>query len=261
MIITNLSTSNISFIGKSHVAYEVSPNGGSLNIINGEIPDTEIQALIAKGAISVSGFEKVDSIINLGSLISGEDPNNSWLGTADGASQYVTSRSGLSDRVLGSTGSFGDYLKSVVVVVNSSANSQVILKDGAPTTLLSSGVTHASTASTTTVISSSINTSAITVNQYAGYILRIAGQARRIVSNPASAAGSVNAFTLDHALQAVPGLGVAFSVESIGQSFELIPTGVPAGTYSIPLGLKSANGGWKVTTDIGVTLVATGKFT
>lgn len=52
MIITNISTSNIIFSG----SYSVAPNGGTLSVANGEIPDVQIAALINKGYITVTGW-------------------------------------------------------------------------------------------------------------------------------------------------------------------------------------------------------------
>lgn len=52
MIITNISTSYINFAS----GYTVAPNGGTLTVVNGEIPDVQIASLINRGYITVTGW-------------------------------------------------------------------------------------------------------------------------------------------------------------------------------------------------------------
>lgn len=48
-----------------------------------------------------------------------------------------------------------------------------------------------------------------------------------------------------------------------GSAITVLPNspGAGIGTYTIPLGIQSANGGWYVTTAAGVSVVAVGQFT
>lgn len=56
MIITNVSTSNLTFVSHNFQTYNVTPNGGTITVGNGEIPDSQIGALLAKGMITVTGW-------------------------------------------------------------------------------------------------------------------------------------------------------------------------------------------------------------
>jgi hypothetical protein len=49
--------------------------------------------------------------------------------------------------------------------------------------------------------------------------------------------------------------------DGTGSAFYVLPDNVASvGTYPIPLGLRSASGGWKITTGAGVAVVAVGSF-
>jgi hypothetical protein len=56
MIITNTSSTALIFISKTNVTYTVDPNGGSISVVQGEIPDLQISILTAKGAITTTGW-------------------------------------------------------------------------------------------------------------------------------------------------------------------------------------------------------------
>lgn len=43
-------------------------------------------------------------------------------------------------------------------------------------------------------------------------------------------------------------------------SYTIVAANTPIGVYSIPLGIKSANGSWKITTGAGASVVAVGEF-
>lgn len=43
-------------------------------------------------------------------------------------------------------------------------------------------------------------------------------------------------------------------------SYPLVPANTPIGVYSIPLGIKSSSGPWKITTGAGATVLAVGEF-
>lgn len=43
-------------------------------------------------------------------------------------------------------------------------------------------------------------------------------------------------------------------------SYTICAANTPIGVYSIPLGIKSARGAWKITTGAGATVLAVGEF-
>lgn len=62
MIITNTSSSNITFVSTTFKTYEVLPNGGTLVVGNGEIPDSQISSLVARGSITVTGWPQGSAV-------------------------------------------------------------------------------------------------------------------------------------------------------------------------------------------------------
>jgi hypothetical protein len=246
------------------------PISGTVTVSGGgSLTDTQLRAtpVPISGTVSVSGGGGLTDTqlratavpVSFASYISGEDPVNDVMKVVSGGSMYENLLGSQSDAVLGTTGAVGDYLERLVVKIFTSANSAVSLKDGTPAASVTS-TTHASTASTTTVINSAIISGTITTDQYVGYLLRINGAVRRITANN-SGTGAVHAFTLDHALPSAPSTSVAFTIETYGLSFEILPAGAPVGTQILNLGLKSLYGAWSISTDSGVSVLACGKFT
>lgn len=197
--------------------------------------------------------------VDLTTTLSGENQSDDWIAVESGATQRSVVLAGKNDQLIGLIGEVGHYLKRIKAVVTTSANSQVVIKDGTPTAAITSA-THASTACTTTVINTATITAALATNQYAGYILRIAGQARRIVSHPSTAGNAVAALTLDHALSAIPGTAITFTIDDFSNVYELLPAGMAVGTYEILIEERATGPGWRITTDSGVSVIATGKF-
>lgn len=56
MIITNVSSSNITFISSNFQTYNLAPNGGTITVGAGEIADSQISSLLNKGLITVVGW-------------------------------------------------------------------------------------------------------------------------------------------------------------------------------------------------------------
>lgn len=179
------------------------------------------------------------------SLDSGEDESRDWRKTVNGAAQNFTVRSGTS-RILGvSGGQPGDYIATVIPVIRTPANSQIILQDIGVASLVT-GTTGAS-GTTTSVSVASI--AGLTQDQYKDHVLNVAGFPPRVIT--AHSASPVTSFSVDHAYATAPGTGLAVSIENIDGSFELLPAGVTGPVAAITVNKESV-GGWKVSSDIGV---------
>lgn len=215
------------------------------------------------------------SSVALSALISGEDQLNNWLQIADGAWQYYNVDpvqiggilSPNTNRILGNVGAVGDYIKSLVLNVTSNTASAVYLQDGIGTNQLSGSAGTNPTGNTTLAVTASSTTAA--ANAYAGSIATVTytptggGSTtfkRRIVSHAAFSAATALSFTVTHNLPAGATI-TAWTVEPASTSFELVPPTMAVGIYTLPLGLKSTLGGWRLSIDSGVLVLATGKFT
>lgn len=214
-------------------------------------------------------------MVGLSTLISGEDQTNNWLQTADGGWQYYNvdppSIGGITspntNKILGTAGAAGDYLKTLVLNVVSNTTSAVYLTDGVGTNQLSGTAGTNPPGTTTLTVTATATTAA--ANAYAGSIVSVtytptSGAStvfkRRIVSHAAFAAATSLAFTVTHALPAGATI-TAWAVEPALTSFEVVPYNMAVGVYTLPLGIKSTVGGWRLSTDSGVLVLATGKFT
>lgn len=77
-----------------------------------------------------------------------------------------------------------------------------------------------------------------------------------------SAGGAVGD-QLDVLVCTCTGAGVTNTVsikDGSGSSIPIVPTAAPAGVYTVTIGARSVNGGWKVTTAATVTVLAVGSF-
>lgn len=200
-------------------------------------------------------------------------PNTTFLVDQNAQAAVASATIGLAwpfaynaDQVLGTTGDVGDYLKCLLVTVRDPNFSQVILRDGDGADTLSM-LTHGSTACLTNAIVTQSSFSG-TASLYNGQIFRISYQPtgynaafsikRKVVGHTTGASSTL---FLDHPLPSVPGTAVACYLEAAQPvAYEVVPNGLAAGTYMIPVGMRSVNGAWKVSVDIGVQVVAVGFF-
>lgn len=65
-----------------------------------------------------------------------------------------------------------------------------------------------------------------------------------------------------HAIVAVVATAATSTISILdgATSISLMAANTPIGTYVIPLGLRSANGAWSVTTGAGVSVIGVGRF-
>lgn len=215
---------------------------------------------------------------SLATLISGEDQTNNWLKTSDGGQQYYIFSPApnavaggavpLSDQIVGTVGSGGDYLKSIVFKVDSATNAAVFLQDGNLTDPVS-GTTGTDPAGTTTVALTASASFSATANQYRGFVLLVtytptgsAGSVtvpRKIVTHAAVSASTAVSFVVTHNLPAGATV-TAWSVLPLSAR-EILPFNAVVGTTSVTFGKVSTNGGWRISVDSGVQVECIGKFT
>jgi hypothetical protein len=217
-------------------------------------------SLLVKSGAVAGAVEGVPLYTSSATLAAGENQDRDWQAVANGADQVLSVQSGMLDALLGVTGAAGDFLHHVDVYITDSTKSQVVIRDGVTAPSLSL-TTHASTASTTTVINTATNPAAVTADQYKGSLLKVGGEYRRILTHTAFAANAVNTYTLDRALSAAPGTGVAFVIEDRRYVWELIPNGMTAAAMQWDCQFRSYQAGWRLTTEAGVRLRAVGDFT
>jgi hypothetical protein len=220
-------------------------------------------------------------------LLSGEDQANDWLKVVTGANGYVTFRPtlpgdtttyGIANGSLGqpvsATGVSGDYLERVILSVSNPSNSRTFLQDGNVYNYTSAGTGTAFT--NTTTVNFGMGSTALTatqalplVNQFLIATYTVLGfqvlLARRILAATATAGSSPNLYTtltIDSAT--VAGAAATAMVTTAGAAFispllEILPTGAQ-GSDSLQLTMRSVNGGWRVFTDSGVSVVLVGRF-
>ncbi len=212
----------------------------------------------------------------LATLMAGEDPLRGWQAVEDGATQgyhliptpTATGGDMPSERLLGTTGNVGDYLKDLHLQVRNNTNAAVFLSQDGDAPIASGTAGTAPSASTTVAVTASANVTA-TQNQYAGRIVKITyiptGGAsaivlkRRITAHAAFAATTALSFTVSHAVPAGAAI-TAWQLEP-ASSFEVIPYNTPVGRLPCHFGERSVYGGWRVHADSGVDVHATGNFT
>ena len=227
--------------------------------------------------------------IGLSSLISGEDQAMNWIYTASGANVYQNFRAlSLSDTGtfpvnyssnglgIGLSGQVGDYLERIVATVPvTGTNARILLSDVSSTTYSNSASGTTAWVSDTKVkfaMGSSLLPSVIGQHLIctATFGAVTAAIARKItlvdnLTTPGTAAQS----TVDITVEAMTTGGVASSGITAGTTalrvyiaplWEVLPANAPAGPYSIQLGVKSKNGGWRVFIDSGVTPTFIGRF-
>lgn len=232
---------------------------------------------------------------SLYTLLSGEDQTNNWLATANGANQYYYFKSlnvtatlgpdtttfgtvnGSNGLVLGVTGAPGDYLDKLVMSVFVSTQSRVTLQDVSAPTLTSTGTGTAFTS--VTVCNFGTTTSytnaqmialigqylicSVTLTGVTGSVL-IARQITGVAIGPGTTPNFNVILTVDTlTVNTIAATGIATTA---GQAFispliQIMPTGVTVGTYDYYFHTKSKYGGWRIFTDSGVSVLATGKFT
>jgi len=215
-------------------------------------------------------------------LLSGEDQTNDWMKIADGASLYQflvpqpTTGSllllPLTNKLLGSTGGIGDYLKSLTVIATSGSptDTGVYLTDGVPTNVTSgtAGGTFAGVPAGTVLALTASSVFTVSANQLAGCILTLtyvptngtAVTMKRKITEHAAVSGAT-AFAPKLSSDTPAGATLSgWTVEPAASSVELLPPNMPKGVYHLPLGLKSLVGGWRVSIGTQVQVVATGKF-
>jgi hypothetical protein len=230
------------------------------------VVDTKVRFNVTFGTLTVKAGVVAGSVdaapvfTSSATLAAGENQDRDWQAVANGADQVLAVQSGMLDTLLGVTGAAGDFLHHLDVYITDSTKSQVVIRDGVTAPSLSL-ITHASTASTTTVINTATNPAAVTADQYKGSLLKVGGEYRRILTHTAFAANAVNTYTLDRALSAAPGTGVAFVIEDRRYVWELIPNGMTAAAMQWDCQFRSYQAGWRLTTEAGVRLRAVGDFT
>lgn len=202
-----------------------------------------------------------NATVAIGTLWAGEDQQRGWGRMVNGASQGKTVRSAQTDFAIANTaGAIGDYLRAVRVSVNTSANSQVIVKDGISPTALISTLTVAA-GSTASSIVTSTNAAAVTADQYKDCIIKVGTTYRRILTHGAFSGGTANTYTLDHALSATPANGTAIRIEDPQFVFELVAAASPVGPQTVIIDERCTGSGWFISTDTGVIARAVGSFT
>lgn len=233
--------------------------------------------------------------VSLSTLIAGEDQTNNWLATANGANQYyyfkglnVTAAlgpdtttfgtvNGSNGQVLGITGAPGDYLDKLVMAVFTSTQSRVTLQDvSAPSftntgtgtaftsvTVCNFGTTTAFTNAQMIALLDQYLICSVTLTGVTGNVL-IARQITGVAIGPGTTPNFNVILTLD--TLTVNGIAATAIATTAGQAFispliQILPASTAVGTYDYYFHMKSKYGGWRLFTDSGVSVLATGKFT
>jgi hypothetical protein len=187
-------------------------------------------------------------------LLAGENPTRGWVGVVDGSPHYVQNigNSTTNKLLQNLAAAVGDYISKMFIFVTDAAHAQVILKDGTTTSLGSTAVSAAAAGSLT------VAGTPWGVDAFKYQIVEIlsgpgAGQMRKINSN------TNNTLTVDHAWNTTPTSASTFQIFA---GIELLPYNAPVGVYGAAPCITARNpGGWRVTTDTGVTIpLATGSF-
>lgn len=211
--------------------------------------------------------------VSLTNTTPGQNSSKNWVEIADGASTYTninpkistTGTSQANSLALGSPGTSGDYIKTILINVLDSSDSSVFLQDGT-TTPLFQGLSATNPAGTTSFSGTlALNTTQV-ANTFANKILTLTYTSgggvttirRRIVSHAAISYSASVTLEVDHVIPA--GTSVTDWKIEQDQVFEIFPSGGSLGFQKLDLGVTSRYGGWTISTGSGVKVNVIGKY-
>ena len=187
-------------------------------------------------------------------------------GTGAAATSWVTS-----EVALGTTGAIGDYLEGLEINNTDALNAAVYLEDGnlSPPVFIASvsGPSGTGPSGTTALACTATAAVTITAGQIVGYLVAFTytpttgaptKMIRKITANAAMTATTAFACTVSHVVPAGGAIG-AWELLPLS-AYEVQPFNTPAGSRYIPMGRRSLNGGWKLSVDAAVQVVASGLF-
>lgn len=226
-----------------------------------QLRDNDGQLLKNQRWDETSGQFVPGASVSVDSLGAGENLDFDFTGVEAGATQFGGNvLPGRIDQVIGTVGNLTDYLRLMQPVVSATTDSRVVLKEGNP--LPKKGITtHGATPATTTQITTANNLDAVVANQYQHHMIRVGtGPYRKILAHAAFAAGAVNVYQLDQALDVAPGVNVPVFIEDPDLVFEVLPLGAPVGSHEIKIQRFCRGDGWRVSTGTTVHCPTTGHF-